>query len=345
MRRYFRTHIICRVPLKGYFRYLDQFQIYPIEDDALPLHSIPDHYPMYLEYSVDVEDNISDVNLDVRTLNKEKEIVNLLSVFTAYRFFYYTGSRNQWACIVPPISWEKLSAEQQNLYLSQQCCWTQATIKTKYLPYEIEIKHLSALSWPIIEQWSNSKSYFAKIHDDFVLQKCLNINSYIILPPSLTQCLSIYYSLPNFQQKQLQSSIYLACDGLDIKYEHKALRYLSLVSALEGLTKLFKYAYPKQKSKGKYPSKSDVFLRLLKDNLSSDICDIEQYKDIYKFRCDVTHDNTLFALDYGVILDENNMRPYEDWFLQHKAESLFRSVLTNILLNGKKEEWITMDIE
>lgn len=69
MRRYFRTIILSKTPLQSVYRYKNRFQIYPIESDAIA-SIYARHYPLYLEYSVDVATNITDKELSVITLLK-----------------------------------------------------------------------------------------------------------------------------------------------------------------------------------------------------------------------------------------------------------------------------------
>lgn len=341
MRRYFRTHILCNTPLKGYYRYEDQFQLLPLETDAL-YSPYASHYPMYLEYSVDVESDITNENLSVVTLNKEKEIVRLLSVFNTFHFFYYTGRNEQWAAIAPALPYADLTLEQKKLYDSQISFWTCATVKTKYLAHEIEIDSLSQPQCKVVERGKDVETYFEFVNDDRITQTFWMSPPRIVLSLVLTPCLNAYYALSEKHRQIVRSSIYLACDGLDVKSAHKALGYLSIVSALEGLTKLLKEAYPTITSKGKllYPRKEEVFCNMLKSYFSAADEDIEQYRELYRIRCDVTHDNAMFALDYGVILDETDMRPSEDWYKQIRIERLYRTVLTNMMLDTKRTEWI-----
>lgn len=346
MLRYFRTHILSNTPLNGYYRFKDEFQIYPIESDALKC-SAARHYPMYLEYSVDVSGDVSERQLSIETINKEKEIVCLLSVFNAFYFFYYTGDRSQWGCMIPPVPYTNLTSEQQTLFLSQTSFWTQGVVRTKYLSYEIEIKGLSNLSCPIVERGRDLDSYFAYINDDPVLSYYWLTSPRIIISPVLTECIDAYYTLSSIHKDIVRPSIYLAYDGLEVKKAHKALGYLSIVSALEGLTKVLEYAYPEKRPNGRlnYPKKQEVFSRMLQTYFSNADGDIEQYNEIYTTRCNIAHDNAIFAFDYGLILDEMDMRPFEDWHKQYIVERLYRSVLTNMMLDVDKKGWINENID
>lgn len=222
MHRYFRTHILSNTPLNGDYHYKDEFQIYPIESDALK-YPVARHYAMYLEYSVNTPSDVSARQLSIETINKEKEIVRLLSVFTTFHFFYYTGDRSQWGCMIPQIPYDGFTPEQQELYFSQTSFWTQAVVRTKYLPHEIEINGLSNLSCAAVECGKDVDSYFAYINDDPIMQYYWLTQPKIILSPVLTECLYAYYMLPEKHKKIVRSSIYLAYDGLEVKTAHKAL--------------------------------------------------------------------------------------------------------------------------
>ena len=345
MKRYFRTLILSKTPLQYSYRYKDRFQIFPVEEDAL-VCPYATHYPLYLEYSVDVEEALSGDDLGVVTLNEENEIVRLLTLLTAYHFFFYTGDLDRWGVMTPPLPLEKLSKEQYDLYDNQISNWSTAVVHTKYHKVKCEIPYLTDVHCPSMPLIPNTHNYFTICVEDEVLDKWAMLNGHskkILFPENLDYCLSGYYSLHEKHKRIIRSAIYLSYDGIDIMISHKALSFLALTAALEGLTKLFKDSYPKPKKNGHYdyPNKEKCFIKMLSDYLSDQPEDIAMYKVLYKTRCNITHDNMLFTLDYGVTLDDDDLSPSEDWYKTHKILSSLRQVLTNLLINPNREDWIS----
>ena len=337
MIRYFRTIILSKTPLQSVYRYKNRFQIYPIESDAISSYYAK-HSPLYLEYSVNVSSNISPQDLCVATLNEEKEIVRLLSVFSTFHFFFYTQDKDRWGIMIPAIPFEQLSTVQQDHFRNQISSCTASVVQTKYHKHEVEIEKLTDVQYPKIDFAKNTEDYFRYCIDDPVIKEIAAINGYnfrLIFPNTINQCFDSFYSLSGKHKQIILSSIYLAYDGEDIKTSHKALGFLAALSAIEGLTKLFKDSLPKQNDKGKfvYPKKQELFIKLLSNFYSSHEDDILQYNELYKIRCDITHDNILFALDYGLTLDEENMSPSKDWLKINNTLILFRSIINKILLD------------
>lgn len=345
MRRYFRTLILSKTQLGSVFRYEDRFQIYPIESDALKC-PFAKHYPLYLEYSVDVDESLNGDALEVITLNEEKEIVRLLTLFTSFYFFYYTGHLDRWGVFLPPIPLEALSKEQQNTYFNQISGWTVACVSTKYHKNECEIKKLTDVSYPKMKFVSDTYKYFHLYAEDIVMDEVINqfgLQKKMIFPETIHNCLDAYYSLTPIQKKIICSAIYLSYDGLEILVAHKALGYLAIAAALEGLTKLFKDSYPEltKNDRYKYPNKENCFVKMLSEYHADSEDYIARYHTFYKTRCDITHDNLLFTFDYGVTLDENNSNPSNEWFTTFELLSCLRIVLTNLLLEKNKLSWIS----
>ena len=344
MRRYFRTLVLCKTPLEVVFRYKDLFQIYPIENDAL-INNSAKHHPLYLEYCVNVPFDISKVDLAVESLNQEKEIVRLLSLFSTFRFFFYTGDSDRWGIMTPPLPFCDLTKEQQERFVNQISSWTISVIQTKYHKYEVEIPCLTDVPFKEMVFAPDIEKYFKYCVEDDITKQIAASNGYqmkILFPTSLNECLDVYYALPLAYKKIFRSAIYLANDGMDIRTSHKALGFFAIAAALEGLTKLFEEAYPITEKSGhiKYPKKKQCFINLLTNYYSAHEYDVFQYEKLYETRCDVAHENKLFTLDYGLTLDEDNFNPSEEWFKTNNLLICFRTVLTNLLLNTERKGWI-----
>ena len=59
------------------------------------------HFPLILEYSIEAPQKCTPLDIELIRINKEKEILNLLSCLTNYRFFNYDSSMSGWGVILP----------------------------------------------------------------------------------------------------------------------------------------------------------------------------------------------------------------------------------------------------
>lgn len=81
MIKYYRKIILCNSKLKGGFRFENKFQILPIEMNGKPQSPYARDIPLFLEYTIEYpNDELNDIfEIEAIRLNKEKEILNLLS--------------------------------------------------------------------------------------------------------------------------------------------------------------------------------------------------------------------------------------------------------------------------
>jgi hypothetical protein len=92
MKKYYKALVFSNSILKTSFRFEDKFQILPIDMEGKPKSPYARHFPMFLEYTIDYQnDEPTDFFLlGAVKINKEKEILNLLSCLTNHRFFNIT---------------------------------------------------------------------------------------------------------------------------------------------------------------------------------------------------------------------------------------------------------------
>ena len=339
MKRYFRTLILSKTPLTFVYRYKDRFQIYPIENDAIE-SCYAKHFPLYLEFVLDVSAGLSKEELEKVVASEEKEIVRLLSMLTSFHFFFYTGDCDRWGIQTSPAPFGQLSKEEKSKYKNQISNWTASVVYTKYHKcVMLEIDHLYDTTFPPMVFAKDIDNYFRYHIDDPTIKNIAFENGYeykLIFPQTISSCLDNYYTLNQKHKQIIRSSIYLAYDG------EEALGFIGIISAIEGLTKLFQDSLPKINSKGKniYPSKEVLFINLLSNLFSSDDYDLQYYKYLYEIRCDITHDNKLFSLDYGLTPENTETRPIDDWRNITNALVVFRTILSKILLYPTNQDWI-----
>ena len=103
MKKYYRKIVFTNSNMKAGFRFEDRFQILPINMDGKPQNPCARHFPLYLEYTIEFPNGEPEdiFELGAIRINKEKEILNLLSCLTNHRFFNYDSSMMGWGIIMP----------------------------------------------------------------------------------------------------------------------------------------------------------------------------------------------------------------------------------------------------
>lgn len=110
MEKYHKTVIFTKVPLNGYFKFKDEFQIYPVSSSDLNSKKYQ-HYPIYLEFAIneddlitpksqltDIEDVISkeQITATATIQSKQDKILQLLNLFSTHIFFRYRKNEGSW---------------------------------------------------------------------------------------------------------------------------------------------------------------------------------------------------------------------------------------------------------
>lgn len=122
MNKYYRKIVFSNSKLKAGFRFEDKFQIKPFNMDGKPQSPYARHFPLVLEYTIEYPDcDPEDVfELGAIRINKEKEILNLLSCLTNHRFFNYESSMMGWGIIFPDKSFDDMTAEERENFNNQE---------------------------------------------------------------------------------------------------------------------------------------------------------------------------------------------------------------------------------
>ena len=347
MRRFYRRIIFSKTPLKTQYKYRDIFQILPIDSKVAPTNPYAEDFPLFLEYYIDFEEDETTEKIDIFTEvaiqeKKEFEIVNLLSVLTNHRFFKYQTDRNSWAITTPNVDYDKLGEEVRNLYNNQYSSWVLAGYMYPGLKDELEIVDFTEEIFPKINLVLPYYKYFT---DNPIEKK----DSEIQFPETITDCLDSYFELSDKTRQKVKSSIYLACDGIDIADRKRSLGFLSFISAIEGLVGLevsekeitFDCKSCKAIQNSPYHCHecgkpiwgiTTKFVEFLKKFVAGSESSARTYKKIYDLRSKITHRSQLFIGDYELSLEEKHLNiEYTDWLMRLKTLQLFRLSLSNWL--------------
>lgn len=346
MKKYYRTVAFSNSILKTSFRFEDIFQLLPIDIQGKPQSKLARHFPLFLEYTIDYQnDEPTDIfELGPIRSNKEKEILNLLSCLTNHRFFHYDTNMIGWGIT---ISDEEINEIIPNLK-EQESSMFMGVYSYKGLKEDLKIEQFT--------DFKPTASYKeARMHEYFTDNPIDDYKHEVLFPNTLDSALHFYYNLSSDTRKKVNSCIYLACDGMDISSTKRSLSFLSYISAIEGLVELevddneIAFACGSCKTIKSSPYScpqcgrpiwgvKQKFVNFLSKFVAGSIKSQKKYKDIYDLRSKITHSGKLFRSDYELSFDENHEeKDYNDWLMRLETLQLFRISLDSWLRYSKKK--------
>lgn len=350
MKKYYKALVFSNSVLKTCFRFEDKFQILPIDMEGKPQSPYARHFPMFLEYTIDYQnDEPTDIfSLGAIKINKEKEILNLLSCLTNHRFFQYNTSMMGWGIrLAEKLIDDTTDKERQELD-GQDSCMFMGVYSYQGLKEDLRIEQFTDFKTTASFKEAQMHEYFTENPiDDYQHEVCF--------PNTLYTALHNYYNLSSETRKKVNSCIYLACDGMDISSNKRSLSFLSYISAIEGLVELevddneitFACGSCKTIESSPYSCPQcgrpiwgirQKFVNFLTKFVAGSEQSQKKYKDIYNLRSRITHSGKLFRGDYELSFDENNEeKDYHDWLMRLETLQLFRISLDSWLRYTKKK--------
>ena len=350
MKKYYKTIAFSNSILKTSFRYEDKFQILPIDMKGKPQSPYAHHFPIFLEYTIDYQNDepTNLFSLEAIKINKEKEILNLLSCLTNHRFFQYNTSMIGWGIEMPNKLVEDMTEEErQNMDNRESFMFIRAYC---YKGLKEDLK---------IEQFTNFKHTAsfkeAQMHEYYTDNPIDDHKHEVCFPNTLYIALQNYYNLSSETRKKVNSCIYLACDGMDISSIKRSLSFLSYISAIEGLVELevddseITFACGSCKTIESSPylcpqcgrpiwGVKQKFVNFLSKFIAGSAKKKKKYSEIYNLRSRITHSGKLFQSDYELSFDEKDEeKSYNDWLMRLETLQLFRISLDSWLRYTEKK--------
>lgn len=335
MKKYYKTIAFSNSILKTCFRFENRFQILPVDLKGKPQSPAARHFPVFLEYTIDYQNNEP---TDIFALGSvrhdtEKEILNLLSCLTNHGFFKYDTSMIGWGIELPNTMVDDMTIkERQNIYDQESSIF----MGVYYYPgLKDDLK---------IEQFTDFKPTAsfkeAQMHEYFTDNPIDDYKYEVCFPNTLNTALHNYYNLSAETRNKVNSCIYLACDGMDIAANKRSLSFLSYISAIEGLVGLEEDSSPDICLHCNRPifGISQKFVKFLSKFVAGSEKSKRKYKDIYNLRSRITHSGKLFLSDYELSFDEDNEeKKYNEWLMRLETLQLFRISLDSWLRYSEKK--------
>ena len=284
------------------------------------------HFPIFLEYTIDYQnDEPTDIfSLGAIRINKENEILNLLSCLTNYRFFKYDTSMIGWGVKMSDKLVEDMTEEEKQGMGDQDSGLKEDLRIEQFTDFKPTVSFIEA-----------------QMHEYFTDNPIDDYSHEVCFPNTLYTALHNYYNLSSETRKKVNSCIYLACDGMDISSNKRSLSFLSYISAIEGLIGLENDSSPEICPQCKRPvfSVNQNFVKFLSKFVAGSVKSQKKYKDIYNLRSRITHSGKLFLSDYELSFDESNgEKEYSEWLMRLETLQLFRISLDSWLRYTEKKK-------
>ncbi|HLK28903.1 MAG TPA: hypothetical protein VKT28_09985 [Puia sp.] len=238
MRKYQRAIVFTKVPLGGYYRYKDMFQIFPADFKDMPQNPYQKHYPNILEYwFTDDEkiireseyENLNELFTSTATIvTKEDRIISLLNSFTNNIFFKY-NYEGIWAIpVLFDVNTNVISEEINSLTPK----WSIKTFHFPTLSNQLQITKFTNLSYSEIKKIAHLEFYtrFPNLDND-------NERS-IVFPETFDSILDSYFSIEKELQTIIDSAIGYNMAAIELWGHKKTIGLLASFTAVETMVNL-----------------------------------------------------------------------------------------------------------
>ena len=327
MKEFHRNIIFTRTPMKGCYRFKDEFQLYPADFQNSPKSQHAKHFPIVLEFWTDDSENqiippsstfyefreFLKTSTNTNMQNKLNRIINLLTALSNHRFFQYANFEGHWTFVLPNGE----ITEELNSQFSQ---WGIQWFNYPGMNKEFKIENFITL---------HNETIKPKPHTSYYLHEPLEkYNGEIFFPDSLDFALETYFEFNEKKRKIVDSVAHLICNGIDMTQKMKSMSFLSFVSSIETLVnhenteknKEIKFECHECQTINSSPYSCNKcgrpiwgiafkFREFLKTFVSTSENSIKKYKRIYNLRSKIVHDGAL-------LLGDNQI----DWENQEKSK-------------------------
>ena len=168
MKKFYRTIVFTKLPLKGYYRYKDLFQVFPADLKGMPRNPYQKHYPNVLEYWTSEADtivreseyeNLNEILTESATnYTKEQKYLSLLNAF-ANNLFFKSPTDGFWG--IPVLIDEDTNQVSEKINdLTPE--WCSALFHYPGLPNELKISEFTAANILPVMRTPHNYFYIAR---------------------------------------------------------------------------------------------------------------------------------------------------------------------------------------
>jgi len=340
--RFNKTIIFTKIPLTGYFKFYEKFQIYPADLEGMPVSKNQEHYPVILEYVIEKDEIIEppqnvETLKDLRTytastLTKQDEILNLLTLFTNHQFFRYYDLTGNWGM---PILKEN-AGDEANLWSSKWCMtmfhWPNLSEQLKIEKFtDIELKYDPVKFISFKEYYEHNPNY------DFYRDQV------ITFPNNMFLGIEYYYALDIETKKIIDVAISHTVSAMELRQFKKTLSVISAFTSIETMVNFENIEFNPESCdscgqlKFKVAKKyRDYLLKYIGNNPNNK----KKFNALYKLRSKIVHTGMLFKTE-NLWNDISQEEKDEEFINQLEVILLSKlSVINWLLINNSAQQKI-----
>ncbi len=235
MRTYHRNIFFTKVPITGYYRYEDLFQIYPSKFEGQPTSELQRHFPNIIEFWTTEDEKVTvpkkfEVlketweSLGAR-MKKLETYLKLFSAFTNHHFFTYKDSTGSWSAHLAT----EMNREEANSTSSK---WCMDMYIFPQLNGKLEISEFTKLNLPEIERVKHTDYFLNDPNHDLDYKKELK------LPHTIDQLFKSFFSLDDDLRESVETACSFCSSAAELKELKKTLSLLASFTALETMVNL-----------------------------------------------------------------------------------------------------------
>lgn len=239
MKKYERAIVFTKVPLTGYYRYRNVFQIFPAAFTNMPDNPYKNHYPNILEYwftedeKIIVETGLEELRelktLTATTITKQDKIISLLNSFTNNRFFKYDSFEGVWAI---PVLFNEKTKEISEEVNSLSAQWCHEGFHFPTLPPQLQITEFSELKFDEVPMVRHNMFYVYYPNLD------LDSSHPILFPQSMDLILDSYFSLDKEVLPIVDAAIGYNATAIELIFRKRTMALLASFTAMETMVNL-----------------------------------------------------------------------------------------------------------
>lgn len=302
MKNYYKAVIFTKTPLKGYFRFENEFQVYPVDEEFLPDSEKFKHYPIFLEFKINENDIVKptisidgfedvvskEQMIETATIqSKQDNLINLLNLFSTFKFFRYTKTEGYW---VLPFN-ENMTEEQ--IKSTSRSNFNFAFFWNKEINLDIvELTNVSA-KYDKVEVIDYSSYYQNDPNYDYSFKK-------VTFPNNINHGISAYYKLDSIERKTIDSAIKYSVLCMDLMHEKTTLAILSAFTSIETIMnfyyKDFKPENCKECGQPRYKI-SKKYIDFLLEFIGNGTGFKKRFNELYKLRSKIVHTGFSFETE------------------------------------------------
>lgn len=334
MKHYRRTIVLTNRPLEEAFVYRDVFIFHPIKRKGIPSCPYAHHFPAFLDFWVEADEEETELNLTALDINKTREICTVLTALSNYEVFTYDSSQKAWGVAAPSISFADMEPEEKILFNTNArdsvwfpiVCYTYNEFQNDRI---ISSLRLTEGSKKMI--LDNNPFYFTDNPIESEHEK-------VIFHKDIETALDAFFSLDEEDRKVVYSSMVLIAEGIRIGLHHQSIGFLSFISSIEtmvGLSNKGVHIHHCEKCGQPIFGVRKCFLSYLAEYVSKTEYSQKKFDDLYKLRSKIAHTGKLFLTDVEFSL-LNYKDTGEEWLKYLEVQQLARLSLYRWLLIANK---------